>query len=709
MSTTRAKGTATRSRRPTRPVTTDFAETTIATPSSYPAIPGADWRRIDLHLHTPASIDYQEPRVSPLQILQQAENRKLDIIAFTDHNSVRGYAEMWREIEDLELLEHLNRLQPAESERLAEYRRLLGKVLVLPGFEFTATFGFHILAIFPEGTSIRLMEHLLMSMNVSEDRFGSGEVGATTDVLKAYEILADNGALVIGAHVNSTHGVAMQGLRFGGQTKIAYTQDSNLHALEVTDLALGDHRRSTARFFSGGKSEYPRRMHCIQGSDAHRLVRDPARDTNLGVGDRATEVLLTDVSFAALKALFASDEFDRTRPFVDRSEVVEHVLRARSEGNAQGHAFHESYTTKRAGTSTIVKEIVGMANADGGTIYVGASPFEKRPIVGVEDEAAARAELERDIAEKVVPPLDVSFSSFQLDQKTIVSITVLPGPDRPYAYGGDAILIRVNGETTSASRDQIVSMVRAAAEQRAVTAESPIPALPATVGSTQVLGSTESDQETEGATISASRARLAPPSRSPGRTTSAVTTPKATPSAVTTVPPAQQAAIPAITATNTDQAPDLIMEDADPDPVAPPSGVEILARYEIGGDQYYTVHDLRHGRFVSNVPARSEQRLWRYAIARWEEQREDPGTIRWMGDRGYLQSYRARGGDYRHNLAYRDRDGLRLFYGVNGSDLDPAWSEAIPDSAYKRPGPSRGSEPDQDVAAPILAGRTRRG
>jgi hypothetical protein len=28
-----------------------------------------------------------------------------------------------------------------------EYRRLLGKILVLPGFEFTATFGFHIIRI----------------------------------------------------------------------------------------------------------------------------------------------------------------------------------------------------------------------------------------------------------------------------------------------------------------------------------------------------------------------------------------------------------------------------------------------------------------------------------------------------------------------------------------------------------------------------------
>ena len=63
------------------------------------------------------------------------------------------------------------------------------------------------------------MEHLLMLLGVPEDRFGSGEVGATTDVLRAYEILADHGALVIGAHVNSTHGIAMQGSASAGRRR----------------------------------------------------------------------------------------------------------------------------------------------------------------------------------------------------------------------------------------------------------------------------------------------------------------------------------------------------------------------------------------------------------------------------------------------------------------------------------------------------------
>jgi predicted metal-dependent phosphoesterase TrpH len=113
------------------------------------------WRTMDIHLHTPASSDFQQPEVTYLQLLQRAEARGLDIISFTDHNTVAGYRRMREEIEQLELLEHLKRIMPDEQARLNEYRRLMNLILVLPGFEFTATFGFHILAIFPPEKPLR--------------------------------------------------------------------------------------------------------------------------------------------------------------------------------------------------------------------------------------------------------------------------------------------------------------------------------------------------------------------------------------------------------------------------------------------------------------------------------------------------------------------------------------------------------------------------
>src|SRR5215213_9725140 len=457
------------------------------------------WRRIDLHIHTPASVDYQQTGIGILDILHRAEERRLDAIALTDHNSIRGYADLWREIEDLELLEYLGRMQPNESERLAEFRRLLARILVLPGFEFTAQFGFHILAIFPEGTTVRRMEHLLMLLGVSEDRFGSGEVGATTDVLRAYEILADNGALVIGAHVNSTHGIAMQGLRFGGQTKIAYTQDPHLHALEVTDLLPVTNRRSTARFFSGTKSEYPRRMHCIQGSDAHRLEQDPARESNMGIGDRPTEVLLPEVSFAALKALLTSNEFDRVRALIPPPS--DPVKAARLEGNTAYQVFHESAGSKR-GQSAILRDVVAFANSGGGRVYLGVSASEKRPIAGLVDAKALVAELSRDIAAQITPTVEVTVEELVSDGKPVIVLQVTEGAHKPHAVAPGGIFVRRDAESAQATRDEIVQMVTAAAVAPVAATPAPVVTAPAPSN-----GRARGEPATKAGAASARRAR----------------------------------------------------------------------------------------------------------------------------------------------------------------------------------------------------------
>ncbi|HEX7975704.1 MAG TPA: hypothetical protein VF498_14935, partial [Anaerolineales bacterium] len=308
-----------------------------------------------------------------MDILHRAEARGIDMIAFTDHNTVAGYRRMMEEIQQLELLEKLNRLLPEEQSRLAEYRRLMDKVKVLPAFEFSATFGFHILGIFPPEKPIREIEHLLLDLNIPPDQLddGSATVGASTDVLTAYRLIDAAGGLVIAAHANSSNGVAMRGFAFGGQTKIAYTQDPHLDALEVTDL---DHKgaRTTAAFFTGTKPEYPRRMHCIQGSDSHRLTTDPNRKKNLGVGDRATDVLVPDASFESLQELFQSNDFARTRPHRFKEEPAFDFIRgAREEGANIVQDFHESLTVRGGKRYAIIADVCAFANTNGGTLYIG--------------------------------------------------------------------------------------------------------------------------------------------------------------------------------------------------------------------------------------------------------------------------------------------------------------------------------------------------
>ncbi len=434
------------------------------------------WYRADLHIHTPASSDYIDKHISYIDILRKADQRGLDIIALTDHNTVSGYAAMMQEVEQLTYLEKLGRAQIDEVRLLAEYRRLLEKILVLPGFEFTATFGFHILGVFSPQTSIREIEHILLSLNVPMSALekGMAEVGASSDVLTAYQTIYEAGGICIAAHVNTTHGVAMRGMDFGGQTRIAYTQDRHLHALEATDL---DRRgRNTQRFFDGTKPEYPRRMRCIQGSDAHSLDSSKeGRNVRLGIGERATEFLLSARTFDALLEMFQSNDFSRSRIYKPNSQPEDFVQSARKEGATVVQSFHESMGRRGGQLYNIIADVCAFANTNGGTVYVGCSADHTEKPIGVKSDKTVIRKLYNDIAGMISPPLQVEIDTLETQGKSIIRIQVPFGVDRPYVIENTKVYVRDDGDTNLAIRDEIVNLVRQGLTASETAAFPPIP------------------------------------------------------------------------------------------------------------------------------------------------------------------------------------------------------------------------------------------
>ena len=428
--------------------------------------PKRSWHKVDLHIHTPASSDYHVQDVNYIDILRQAAQKNLDIIAFTDHNTVAGYRTMLNEIEDLELLERLDRMDDKEKNLLAEYRKLLGQILVLPGFEFTATFGFHIVGVFSPDTPIRSIDHVLLNLNIPAKDLdnGSSTVGASTDVLTAYKAITDAGGITIAAHANSTHGIAMRGFKFGGQTKVAYTQDENLYALEVTDLSSTS-RRSTSRFFNGSKPEYPRRMHCIQGSDAHRLIRDTQNTSHLGVGDRITEMLLPTADFHSVRDLLRSANFSHTRPYRGTKREIDYVRSAQQEGASIIQSFHPRITKRGGHLFSVISDVCAMANTNGGVIFVGTTGDVASPHTGVTNISRTTATLRGELSRRITPSLNCSIDSLTSRGKKVLRINVPRGDDPPYAIDDNKIFVRDESETTAAVRDEIVQLTQLAGKR----------------------------------------------------------------------------------------------------------------------------------------------------------------------------------------------------------------------------------------------------
>lgn len=627
---------------------------------------------MDLHLHTPASHDYEDPQISYLDWMRGVAAKGLEIVAITDHNTVAGIAAIRREIEWLTRLESMSRLTPEEQARLAEWRELANQVLVLPGFEFTATFGFHILGIFPPETSIRHLEHILLTLNVPAEKLdvGSTETGAATDVLSAYRIIHEAGGLVIAAHANSTHGVAMRNFPFGGQTKIAYTQDPNLDALEVTDLDRG--LRSTARFFDGNKAEYPRRMHCFHGSDAHRIKADPKNPKRLGIGDRASEFLLDDASFGAIVSMLRSKQFDHTRPFQPKDVPVDSLATAREDGPGLMLSFHESANQRGGKLTAILNDICAFANTAGGTIFVGASQRKIKPR-GLPKPAEVQQEILTGLEERITPPVEIKIDVVQSQGVKLLRIQVPKGPDRPYCIDDYKYYVRDEAESTLAVRDELVGLIREVLEQSTPSSgrgqqhgnrnrnnnrqESRRERRHGNGGSSHNGGSSNGGG-------SSSRSNR-PPAPTHGSTTPPV--------ALLTGPVSPHSE-------DEDDAespgfagvPDEGMSEEDLSGL-PQIGVEIVASEDRHGNKFHSIRDLRNGAVIHNVTRKGARKLWNYAIQQHEDSPTDPTSIQWQGDYGLVHLER-RAGKTRYDLALRSNGDVRIFYGVTEEGMEGPWS-----------------------------------
>lgn len=104
---------------------------------------GSQWRKWDLHFHTPRSYDYGNMGLSAAQVVERLVQAKVDVVAVTDHHRLDpGF---------------IRDMQAAGS----------GRLTVLPGIELTSNLGgsdgVHFIAIFSELSDLEHLSSELMS------------------------------------------------------------------------------------------------------------------------------------------------------------------------------------------------------------------------------------------------------------------------------------------------------------------------------------------------------------------------------------------------------------------------------------------------------------------------------------------------------------------------------------------------------------------
>jgi energy-coupling factor transporter ATP-binding protein EcfA2 len=219
----------------------------------------ATWHAIDLHNHTPASEDYEYHQADCAEKLaQQIRAQNLSAVMFTDHNRLPD-SELVRRVTDssgrlilrgVELNVFVDAWQKPQ--------RKVDKALffhLLIGFDPTC-------ASPPE----YWMEHIRRSCREEERHAGGRPLkGVASPIDDVYRILRDANALIIPAHLHSTHDAFKSRSIDDIYNDNEFLRHAREHftALEVT-------KASTATYFDGKHNEtgYLCKT-CIQSSDSH--------------------------------------------------------------------------------------------------------------------------------------------------------------------------------------------------------------------------------------------------------------------------------------------------------------------------------------------------------------------------------------------------------------------------------------------------------
>lgn len=233
-------------------------------------------RKLDLHVHTPASHDFNDKTVSPHQIIDRALEAGLDAIGVTDHNSV----------------DFIDVIAAAAITR---------GFVVFPGFEISchgAKGGpIHVIGLFEPGTPQTTLTRVLGALGVR----GSGVDALTTkSVDDVVNVIRDHDGLPILAHANSTHG-ALEDIR--GNPRIALVRNPKLSAVEATagDFAKPVGSRLCDRL-NGTDPQYQRKLAVYRASD--NPVKDGDGHCVSSIGSHYTVFCMGELTLEALRECF---------------------------------------------------------------------------------------------------------------------------------------------------------------------------------------------------------------------------------------------------------------------------------------------------------------------------------------------------------------------------------------------------------------------
>src|SRR4030042_2190296 len=144
---------------------------------------GTRWHKCDLHLHTIASLCFEDKAVTAQQWVDKAIKEGLNCVAVTDHNSGPSIDKI--------------KMAAAGTE-----------LLVFPGVELTCDASkIHLLVLFDiSKTSVDIRDFLVRA-DIKADDFGKQNASTVKSIFDIAELATKDGAIVIPAHIDEFNGL----------------------------------------------------------------------------------------------------------------------------------------------------------------------------------------------------------------------------------------------------------------------------------------------------------------------------------------------------------------------------------------------------------------------------------------------------------------------------------------------------------------------
>ena len=241
---------------------------------------GLQFRKLDLHTHTPASRCYRFPDHTLQQIVQAALDKGLDGIAITDHDTAVS----------------LQSIQSAAKE---------SGLVIFPGVEISMSDGFHVIALFDPAAEQRQVENFLGAIGILAEDYGRSQALCTQSVYTVIDKIRERGGLAILAHIDGPKGAfyEMTKERNGKVTVTAPCRklfnEANYHAVEVM----------ASRLPAGFDAKHQvHRIPAFYRASDNPDPEQPTKHSLAGLGQRFTWFKLDQIDLEGLRQCFADPE-----------------------------------------------------------------------------------------------------------------------------------------------------------------------------------------------------------------------------------------------------------------------------------------------------------------------------------------------------------------------------------------------------------------